>query len=236
VTVHLQTNSPLLFPPLASTSPLLHNQHPGGVGSFWFVGPGGHMCQYVPSSVTPCFTVVRPGASHGGVVPALAAELARRLVLMAGSIETSPRRVGLTGAESWFWLEPAARRQTLSLSLGGETVTVIADPTVVWHFGDGVMLDGGAGVPYRRGAPSAEAIRHDYQTRCLPGDQGHDPYVLSSCGQDGYTVGALVVWRISYSATGRVVASGTLPMRTTESSRSYPVRESRAFLVSGGSQ
>jgi hypothetical protein len=44
------------------------------------------------------------------------------------------------------------------------------------------------------------------------------------------------VWRISYSAAGPVAGSGVLPARTTETSASYPVSESRAFLVSGGGQ
>ena len=131
-------------------------------------------------------------------------------------------------------LAPAPRRQSLSISLAGETVNVIADPTVEWRFGDGASVDAGPGVPYQADAAPSDAITHVYDTRCLPGDQGHDPYVLASCGQDGYSVEALVVWRISYSAAGPVAGSGALPARTTETSASYPVSESRAFLVSGG--
>jgi hypothetical protein len=142
----------------------------------------------------------------------------------------------LTGAQSWFWLDPAPRQQSLAISLAGETVNVTADPTVVWRFGDGGSLDGGPGVPYQADASASDAITHVYDTRCLPGDQGHDPYVLASCGQGGYSVKALVVWRISYSAAGPVAGSGVLPARTTETSASYPVSESRAFLVSGGGQ
>jgi hypothetical protein len=142
----------------------------------------------------------------------------------------------LTGADSWFWLDPAPQRQTLSVSLAGETVSVVADPIVEWRFGDGASLDGGPGVRYQPGAAPADAIRHLYKTRCLPGDQGRDPYVLASCGQDGYGVAAVVVWRISYRAAGPVGESGTLPTRTTENSTAYPVSESRAFLVGGDGQ
>jgi hypothetical protein len=60
--------------------------------------------------------------------------------------------------------------------------------------------------------------------------------VLASCGQDGYSVAAVVVWRITYSAAGPIAASGALPARTTETSTGYPVSESRAFLVGGGGQ
>jgi len=146
----------------------------------------------------------------------------------------SPTTVGLAGARSWFWLDPAPRRQSFSISLAGETVNVVAEPTVEWRFGDGAVLDGGPGVAYGADAGSSDAITHVYDTRCLPGDQGRNPYVLASCSQNGYAVLALVVWRITYSAAGPVAGSGALPGRTTETSASYPVSESRAFLVSGG--
>jgi hypothetical protein len=233
------SNLPPPFPPLSTRSPILKDKHPGGPGSFWYTDASGHACQYVPNSVTPCFSLVGPGSSSGAgpVSPsAVAQSLARRVELAPGEIKTSPARTGLTGAQSWFWLDPAPQRQSLSITLAGETVNVTADPTVEWRFGDGGSLDGGPGVPYQADAPASDAITHVYDTRCLPGDQGHDPYVLASCGQDGYSVAALVVWRISYSAAGPVAGSGALPARTTETSASYPVSESRAFLVSGGGQ
>jgi hypothetical protein len=233
------SNLPPPFPPLSTSSPILQDQHPFGPGSFWYTDAAGHACQYVPNSVTPCFTLVGPGSNNGAgsLSPsAVAQSLSQRVELAPGEIKTSPTRAGLTGAQSWFWLDPAPRRQSLSISLAGETVNVIADPTVEWRFGDGGSLDAGPGVPYQAAAAPADAITHVYATRCLPGDQGHDPYVLASCGQDGYAVAALVVWRISYSAAGPIAASGSLPSRTTETSTAYPVSESRAFLVSGGGQ
>jgi hypothetical protein len=232
------SNLPPPFPPLSTSSRILKDKHPGGPGSFWYTDTAGHACQYVPNSVTPCFTLIGPGSNSGGQVSpsAVAQSLARRVDLAPGEIKASPARAGLAGAQSWFWLDPAPMRQSLSISLAGETVNVTADPTVEWRFGDGASLDGGPGVPYQADAPASDAITHVYDTRCLPGDQGHDPYVLSSCGQDGYALEALVVWRISYSAAGPVAASGVLPVRTTETSASYPVSESRAFLVSGGGQ
>ena len=233
------SNLPPPFPPLSTNSPILRNQHPGGPGSFWYTDAAGHACPYVPNSVTPCFTLVGPGANNGAgaVSPsAVAQSLARRVELAPGEIKTSPTTTGLTGAQSWFWLDPPPRRQSLSISLAGETVNVIADPTVEWRFGDGAALEGGPGVPYGADAASSDAVTHVYDTRCLPGDQSHDPYVLASCGQNGYSVSALVVWRITYTAAGPVAGSGALPARTTETSTSYPVSESRAFLVSGVGQ
>ena len=233
------SNLPPPFPPLSTSSPILQDRHPGGPGSFWYTDAAGHACQYVPNSVTPCFTLVGPGSNNGAgrLSPsAVAQSLSQRVELAPGAIKTSPTRAGLTGAQSWFWLDPAPRRQALSISLAGETVNVVADPTVQWRFGDGASLDAGPGVPYQADAAAAGAITHVYGTRCLPGDQGHDPYVLASCGRSGYSIEALVVWRITYSAAGPIAASGTLPARTTETSTPYPVSESRAFLVSGGGQ
>lgn len=232
------SNLPTPFPALSKSSRILKDQHPGGPGSFWYTDSAGHACQYVPNSVAPCFTLVGPGSNGADQLSpfAVAQSLARRVELAPGEIKTSPTRQGLTGAQSWFWLDPAPTRQSLSISLAGETVNVTADPTVEWRFGDGASLDGGPGVPYQADAASSAAITHVYDTRCLPRDQGHDPYALASCGPDGYSVEALVVWRISYSAAGPVAASGALSARTTETSASYPVSESRAFLVSGGGQ
>ncbi len=225
------------YPSIAANSPLLQNPKPFGPSTFWYWA-GGYACIYSPGSSSLCYRVLRGAAPVRQVFSpqAVAASVARRLRLSPGSIETSPASGGLTGAESWFWLDPAPRRQTLSISLAGETVSVVADPTVEWRFGDGALLDGSPGVPYQAGAAPPDAIRHVYDTRCLQGDQGHDPYVLASCGKDGYVLDALVVWRISYSAAGPVGGSGTLPTRTTENSAPYPVSESRAFLVSGGGQ
>jgi hypothetical protein len=113
-------------------------------------------------------------------------------------------------------------------------VTVTAEPNAIqWRFGDGAGLVGGAGRPYRAGPPPEGAVVHLYNTRCLPGDQGRNPYVLGSCGSTGYEVEAVVAWRISYTASGPLDASGTLPTRTTATSIAYPVSEARAFLVPG---
>ena len=238
-TAHSGANLPPPFPPLSTSSPILRYPHPFGPGSFWYADAAGHACQYVPDSVTPCFTLVGPGTNSGAVrlsPSAVAESLTRRVELAPGEINTSPLRAGLTGAPSWFWLDPAPRRQSLSISLAGETVNVIADPMVEWRFGDGATRDGGPGIPYQADASTADAIQHAYQTRCLPGDPGHDPYVLASCSQNGYSVEALVIWHITYSAAGPVGGTGTLPTRTTDTSTSYPVSESRAFLVGGGGQ
>jgi hypothetical protein len=227
------------FPPLRSDSPLLHSPAPLGPGSFWYSDGQGHACLYLPSSVLPCFTVVAPPSASAPGLPALspaaiAASVADRLPLQPGEIHASPAADGLTGAASWFWLDPAPRTTTLSVSLAGEQVTVTAEPEgVEWSFGDGANSAAGAGVSYRPGPPQAAAVTHVYGTRCLPGDQGRNPYVLASCGGNGYSVDAVVSWRVSYQASGAVTSGGDLPTRTTETSVVYPVSEARAFLLGG---
>jgi len=228
------------YPPLRSDSALAENARPFGPGSFWYPVSPGRVCIYAPNSVLPCYTLVGPGGAPGGpgLDPgAIAASVADRLPLLPGRIEMSPRVVGLTGTDSWFWLDPAPRTEELTVALAGETVTVTAEPNAIeWRFGDGVELAGGPGRPYRAGPPPAGAVLHLYETRCLPGDQGRNPYVLGSCGSTGYGVEAVVVWRISYSASGPLEASGTLPTRTTATSLAYPVSEARGFLVPGASR
>jgi hypothetical protein len=228
------------YPALPSDSTLARNPQPAGPGSFWYPDGPGRVCIYVPDAAAPCFTVVGPGGAPGGppVDPgAIAASVADQLPLIPGRIQTSPRVEGLTGAVSWFWLSPAPETEELTVSLAGETVTVTAEPSgVEWRFGDGAGLSAGPGRPYRPGPLPADAVLHGYETRCLPGDSGRNPYVLGGCGSAGYGVEAVVVWRISYTARGPDGASGTLPTRATETSIAYPVSEARAFLVPAGSR
>ena len=238
----VRASLPNPFPPLRSDSPLLHNPAPLGPGSFWYQDGQGHACLYLPSSVLPCFTVVAPpGAGAPGVPPlspaAIAASVADRLPLEPGQIHASPTASGLTGAPSWFWLDPAPTATSLSVSLAGEQVTVTADPEgVEWRFGDGATDAGGAGVAYRPGSPPAGSVTHVYGTRCLPGDPGRNPYVLSSCGPSGYALVAVVSWRVTYAARGPIASGGGLQTRTTETSALYPVSEARAFLVGASGQ
>jgi hypothetical protein len=206
-----------------------------GPATFWYAGPAGEQCIYAPSTSTLCFVVVAPSGPR--LDPsAIAAEVASSTDLVLPAIEASPSasRSGLTGDHTWFWLADAPQRKQATVRLGGETVTVFADPSAVeWVFGDGAERTGGSGVAYQEGPLPADAVTHVYGTRCLAGDQGRDPNVLPGCASDGYHVVARVSWTISFSATGPVAGSGGLASRTTESGLVYPVSEARAFLVGG---
>ena len=180
-----RTNAPSpqpLYPPLPASSPLLQKTQPYGPGSFWYQDGAGHVCEYVPGSTGLCFTITGTGNSAPAAPPltpaTIAAHVGDRMTLSPGQVKTSPTGAGLTGAASWFWLDPAPATEHLSVSLAGEVVTVTAVPQITWQFGDGGSIEGGPGVPYQSGPVPSTAITHVYDTRCLPGDQGHDPYVL----------------------------------------------------------
>lgn len=238
---HGGTVSP--YPTVSSNSPVLSK--PTGPNSFWYRTPGGQECLYQPNTneAALCVNVVHPGTPAAPPAPpvdptTLAVEAANRLSLGAGQISASPsaHADGLTGARSWFWLTPTPGSASVTVTSGAEHVTVSAKASsVAWSFGDHGTLDAGPGVPYRSGSVPAGAITHDYQTRCLPGDQRHDPYVLATCGPDGYSVTARVDWTIAYAATGPVTRDGGLTSRTTSTSMTYPVGEVRGFLASAGS-
>lgn len=231
------------YPTVPSNSPVLTK--PTAAGSFWYPNGNGQQCLYTPDTTETalCVNVVTPGAPPAPAAPpvdptTLATAAAKKLSLGAGQVSASPSASvdGLTGAASWFWLTPTPGTDTVAVTTGGEHVTVTAtESSVDWSFGDNTTLDGGPGVPYDADSTPAGAVTHAYETRCLPGDQGHDPYVLASCGPNGYTITATVAWSITYTATGSVNRSGPLTSRTTSASVPYPVTEARGFLTSAGS-
>jgi hypothetical protein len=224
------------------TPPSGQPSYPSG-SRYWDVGRV--PCTAPAGTVGTCYDVTAPGrrgprAGRGAppIDPRVLAQLAaERLALVPGSIEVSPSRQvkGLTGAPSWFWLDPAPTTESVTVAQGGESVTVTAIPSsVVWAFGDGDEVDGGPGRPYGEHADRRGAVRHTYRTRCLPGDQGRDPYVLASCTPDGYQVQASVEWTISFQAVGPIAAAGGLPLQTTSTTITYPVTEVRGFLSREG--
>lgn len=206
--------------------------------------PNPTACLYFPDMPGACpveTPAVRPprGGRRGRPLPidprTVAESIAENMPLLPGEITANPATSGWTGVASWFWLDPAPRTVAAVAVLGPQRVVVTAQPYPVWRFGDGAVTGGNVGRPYRPGADAEGSVRHQYETRCMPGDAGRNPHVGETCTVAGYAVEAAVEWAISFVATGPIETSGTLPSRTTTTSSDYPVNEVRAFLTEAGS-
>ena len=180
---------------------------PGEKGSWYFYecAPGGLMgpvgLTWVP-------------AGRPAVPPAVLAQEAARLVAApAPSIQLNPPAGSdhLVNLESWLWVDPSTwGPRSATASVPNESATVVATPvSVTWTMGDGAKVTcRGPGVPYDPNRPP-----EGQRTNCS------HTYKRSSAGQPGqrYAVSATTTWSLSWTATGVVTASGTLPplLRTT---------------------
>jgi hypothetical protein len=138
---------------------------------------------------------------------ALVQQAYRYLPLPAPQIGVNPPvgRNQLVNLPSWLWITPetwGARSATASVP--GLSATATATPvSVTWTMGDGhQVVCHSPGTPYRAGDPPGAASP----------DCGYT-YRSSSAGQPGerYEVSAATRWRITWTATGVINTSGTLP-------------------------
>jgi len=148
-----------------------------------------------------------PPARTQVYVGALVQQAYRYLPLPAPRIGVNPPtgRDQLVNLPSWLWIAPqtwGARSATASVP--GLSATATATPvSVTWTMGDGhQVVCRGPGTPYRPGDPPGAASP----------DCGYT-YRSSSAGQPGerYRVSATTRWRITWTATGVINTSGTLP-------------------------
>jgi hypothetical protein len=151
-----------------------------------------------------------------GVDPRLIAEeLVRDLPYPAATVGASPGGRGLTGLESWFWVEGYTAEPIVdTVDQLGMTVTVEASPaTVSWDFGDGTTADGlGLGTP----PPGRSTVVHTFEARARPAFRLRALIELS------------VRWRLGngpWQPLDPVVRTALL---------AYPVVSSRAALVPDG--
>ena len=160
-----------------------------------------------------CFTITGTGNTRPAAPPltpaTIAAHVADRLPLSSGEIKTSPPVRGLTGAASWFWLDPAPATEQLTVSLAGEAVTVTAVPEVEWQFGDGSGIDGGAGcsVPVGPGPRRTRSRTSTTRAACRA-TTAATRTCSRAAASNGYRLVATVSWRISYRPTGRSPLAG----------------------------
>lgn len=224
----------------------------GGPGAYSQAGGGsGITCKYTPEKLpttgaTPemltwegqwyFYTCVGPPdllmgnlfvpANRPAVAPATLARMAYRyLPLPPPGIRVNPPadRDQLVNLESWLWVEPATwGTRSATASVPNESATVTAVPvSVTWTMGDGGQVTcRGPGVPYDTRRPPT-----DQHTNCSY------TYRRSSAGQPGerYPVTATTTWAITWTATGVVAASGTLPPLLRTSQTSLRVAEAEAI-------
>ena len=142
----------------------------------------------------------------------LAERLLRDLPYPAASIGANPETRGLTGLETWFWVEGYTGAPINdAVTQFGLHVEVEATPTSVsWDFGDGTAANGlGLGAP----PPTRSTVAHTFETRARP----------------AFNLRALIVLSVRWRLNGGAWQALDPVVRTAL--RVYPVVESRAALV-----
>jgi PKD domain len=184
---------------------------------------GGIDLDYVfsPAGGADCASFISPAASQpsepgppiGPSPEQLAAIAADEAMSLAESpeLEIAPGSIGLTGLDSYFWLDHEPRPVVATAEAPGLSVTAEAHPIqYVWRFGDGAERR--TGHPGRR------------WTRRRPGNIAH---MYETRGR--YTVEVEVVWE----ARWRIGGGAWMPLGyfTNSDSSRYPVREVRSALT-----
>jgi hypothetical protein len=145
-------------------------------------------------------------------VLAIAQQLARDLPYPPATVHASPDGRGLTGMESWFWVEGYSGPVRDAVDSFGIRVEVEATPADVrWDFGDGTPVQPGT---LGRAAPARSDVVHTYERRT---------------GGTPLTVRALVRLDVRWRVDGGAWEALDPVFRIA--SRTYPVVESRAALV-----
>jgi hypothetical protein len=148
-----------------------------------------------------------------GVDPRVIAEqLVRDLPYPAATVGANPSGRGLTGLESWFWVDGYTGAPIVdTVAQFGMTVTVEATPAATdWDFGDGATAAGlGLGVA----PPGRSTVTHVFEVRARP----------------TYRVRALIRLSVRWRLDGGAWQVLTPVLRTAV--LDYPVVSSRAALV-----
>ena len=144
---------------------------------------------------------------------AMAERLARDLPYPPATIGVSPAARGLTGLESWFWVDGSRGPISDAVEGFGLLVEVEAWPAAAtWDFGDGSGPQRGSlGQP----APGRSEVRHAYERRSRGA-----PFTVRA------TVRLDVRWRQNGGPWE------PLPPVFRTATRAYPVAESRSVLIS----
>ena len=126
-------------------------------------------------------------------------------------LRVAPARIGLTGLESYFWLEEPPRPVSAGAQAAGLNVTAEAHPVqFVWDFGDGKdLVSNDSGRPWAPGRPGS--ISHTYETK------------------GSYRLSIEVIWQARWRVNGGPWTS--LGHFSNSDSRPYRVQGMVAVLV-----
>lgn len=129
------------------------------------------------------------------------------------SVSVNPAGEGVTGLETWLWLEGTTNLDVGPLSLDGWSVTATAKiQRIVWDMGDG-----GSVSATRPGGPFNPAASYTYETRS---------------GAQPYTLNATTRWHGTATISGYgVTLTDDLGTVTMTGSRAYDVDEIRSVLI-----
>ena len=139
-------------------------------------------------------------------------------------IATNPPvdRNQLVQVATWLWVDESTwRSYWATASVPNETATAVATPVrVTWAMGDGSKVTcRGPGTPYDPTRPPT-AQRTDCAYTYRQSSAGHP--------NEQFTVTATITWRITWTASGVVNRSGTLPDMHQSSSARLRVVEAQA--------
>ncbi len=135
---------------------------------------GGYEIAIFHDSVDGCLTQAIPasepepgrGRNRGPDLDALARAALDRAIALAGlpELTLAPSELGLTGMETYVWLDDAPGPIAASAGAGGVSVTAQASPArYTWDFGDGSdLVTSHPGRPWTRSRPGS--IDHIYES------------------------------------------------------------------------
>ncbi len=176
-------------------------------------GPGG--------SRTGSKSVICPSAQVGTTTPApppppppSAGQVWAEVPLPPPVLAINPANAGITQLPSWFWVTGGGGPVTVTVEMGGYSVTATASPVEYqWGFGDGASA-----LSTRAGAQAEPSVVHTY------------------VGKGTYTVSLVVEYAGSYSFAGPAGAgSASLGVYWQPGAgASYSVQEVRSVLVPTG--
>jgi len=122
--------------------------------------------------VTGIVFLERPTRGGGGVAP-VSEQLVQQIALPIGTVRASPGVRGITGLESWFWIEGYdGAPVTATVQALGASVDVEATPTAeTWDFGDDTGEHAG---DLGRAAPQRSSVVHTFERA-----SGTAPFVVT---------------------------------------------------------